>query len=269
MYEYTPGIAIDPSTGQEVADFNSGVFSNDAGKQAASAYHEQYQYNDYIGNEAEGYRHRYADLDPEVYEQYEPDYEAQLTYEDYFDGSTLTPQDNQYLRDSIGATEAGVDALREWAEYNINPDDLAEYNQAIATGDIGLIQEWVQWLAETAQEQGFDYTQVDEYEYDSEEEAAYEQAVGEFVDEAFDYYGEHNYQAATHWAYDNLPDHMIAEYDDAMDNAPFEVRAQMVDQLMAMFYQAQGVGSARSYANQQEQDDYYNDTPVAAHSNFY
>jgi hypothetical protein len=259
MYEYTPGIAIDPSTGEEVADFNSGVFSNDAGKQAANAYHEQYQYNDYIGNEAEGYRHRYADLDPSIYEQYESDFQRQATYDDYFDGSTLTPEDNQYLQDSIGATEAGKDALLEWADNNLDPDDLAEYNEAIATGDIGLIEQWVQWLAATAQEQGFDYTLIDEYDYDPEEEAAYEEATNEFIESAFEHYGQENYQAATFWAYNNLPDHMISEYDDAMDNAPFEVRQQFVNELMGMFYQAQ----------QQEQDDYYDDTPVAAHSNFY
>ena len=258
---FTPSIGYD-ANGMEVPVFDDGTFETSDGREAASAYQQDHEFSDYYGNEVDGYRHRYADYDPEVYERFEADYAEQIYSTDMFDGR-MTEADEQYLLDIVGGSDASKQALLEWGQDNLNQQDWSEFVDAM-DGDIEQMAEWINWLNEAALEQGFDasyFSHDGEYEteegYDEYDE--YEAATEQFVDEAFEYYGQDSYLDATHWAFNNLPDHMIAEYDHCMDHAPFDVRAQMVDQLMSMYYQA----------NQQEEDNYYNDNPQPAHSTFY
>ena len=254
---YTPSIGLD-ANGQEVPVFDNGVFETSDGREAASLHQQHNPYEDFIGNDAEGYRHKYADLDPERYQQYEEDYAHQITSEDLFDGK-YSNADEQYLRDIIGGTEEAKNALLAWGENHLNPQDWNEFRSAM-NGDIEQMAEWIDWLNKEALENGFDASlyaatngnsTADAYE-DVEEDDSYS-ADDEFAARAFDYFGQDNYLQATAWAYENLPPHMIEEYDNAMDSASFDVRAQYVDALMGMYLNA----------TQQQSSDYYDEPPVA------
>jgi hypothetical protein len=257
---YTPSIGLD-ANGQEVPVFDNGVFETSDGREVTTAYHQATEYNDYYGNEVEGFRHKYSELDPERYQQYEEDFVNQITSEDLFDGN-YSNADEQYLRDIIGGTEQAKNALLAWGENHLNPQDWNEFRSAM-NGDIEQMAQWIDWLNKEALENGFDAslyaatndsaatTDGNTYE-DVEEDDSYS-ADDEFAAQAFDHFGQDNYLQATAWAYENLSPEMIEEYDNAMDNAPYEVRAQYLERLMEMFYSAANSSSP----------DYYDEPPVA------
>jgi hypothetical protein len=251
---FTPGIIVNPD-GSESPDFDGGYIENSVGREATNAYQQDHEFADYYYDNDGNVHHRYGHLDPDIYQTFEEDYQEQVYSTDLFDGS-LTPEDDAYLTDLVGGEGAKV-ALLDWAYSNLNPQDLAEYDEAVSTGDVEQMAEWITWLKETAWEAGFDpELYADEFEVEEDDEYdEYLAATDEFVSSALEHYGT-DYTDATFWAYHNLPDEMIAQYDYAMDEAPFDVRQAMVNQLMGMYYQAQ-------------QDDYYNDNPQPAHSNFY
>jgi hypothetical protein len=248
---FTPGIIVN-ADGSESPDFDGGYIENSVGREAASAYEQDHEFSDYYGNEVDGYRHRFADLDPSIYERYEEDYAEQIYSKDMFDGR-MTNADEQYLLDIVGGSEASKQALLEWGEDNLNQQDWSEFLDAM-DGDIEQMAEWINWLNEVALDQGFDasyFSYDDEYEQEEEydEYDEYQQATEAFVSSALEHYGQDSYLAATHWAYNNLPDHMISQYDQMMDHPDFNLRAQMVNQLMSLYYSSQ-------------QDDYEDEAPV-------
>jgi hypothetical protein len=252
---YTPSIGY-TADGQEVPNFDTGTFETSAFKQAVSDYQQDNEFADFYYDNDGNVHHRYGHLDPDIYQTFEEDYQEQVYSTDLFDGR-ITAEDAAYLTDLVGGEGAKV-ALLDWAHFNLNPQDLAEYDAAVSTGDVEQMEAWITWLQETAWENGFDpQLYADEFEVEEDDEYdEYLAATDEFVSSALEHYGS-DYTDATFWAYHNLPDEMIAQYDYCMDEAPFDVRQAMVNQLMGMYYQAQ------------QDDDYYNDNPQPAHSNFY
>jgi hypothetical protein len=216
MATFTPGIAIDPATGEEVISFDTGHFDDGIGRNAAIARHMQSHQAQYIQSPDGSVRHEWADLDPEIYQRYEQDYVDPDEYGEQFQEMELTENDQEYLQDIVGGSEA-YQELISWAAGVLSPDDIQTYDQIMTSGDVGDMEEAVRWL----------YEQYSNYDQSTDTSS---DSVVDAVFDAIPHYGD-----ILEWASQNLSDLAIQEYDSVMESGDDDLVYQYVNNLVEMY----------------------------------
>jgi hypothetical protein len=219
MATFTPGIAIDPTTGEEVISFDTGHFDDGIGRNAAIARHMQSHPAQYVQSPDGSVRHEWADLDPEIYQRYEQDYIDPDEYGEQFQETELTENDQDYLQDIVGGSEA-YQELIAWAAGVLSPDDIQTYDQIMQSGVVGDMEEAVRWL----------YEQYSNYDHSSDTSS------DSVVDAVYDAIP--NYDEIIEWASQNLSDLAIQEYDNVMESGDDDLIYQYVNNLVELFNEA-------------------------------
>lgn len=220
MATFTPGIAIDPTTGEEVISFDAGHFDDGIGRNAAIARHMQSHQAQYVESPDGQVRHEWTDLDPEIYQRYEQDYIDPDEYGEQFEQMELTENDQEYLQDIVGGSDA-YQELIFWAANALNPDDIQTYDQIMASGDVGDMEEAVRWLCD----------QYSNYDHSSDTSS------DSVVNAVFDAIP--NYDEIIEWASRSLSDQAIAEYDSVMESGDDELVYQYVNQLLELYNESE------------------------------
>ena len=223
MATFTPGIAIDPVTGEETISFDHGVYDSGEGRQAAIAHHMHTQHHQYVQDVDGRIHHEWSDLDPERYERFEPDFVDPDEYGTQFDEMEISENDQEYLQDIVGGSDA-YNEIIAWAASALDPDDIANYDQIMESGDIGEMEEAVRWLYEQ-----FSNADLSD-DYSSNDEDS-------FVEQVYDVIP--NYDDVTAWAYENLSEEAIAEFNSVIENGGTELQAQYIDNLVALYNEAE------------------------------
>jgi hypothetical protein len=216
MATFTPSIAYDPETGEEVISFDNGVFDDGIGRNAAIARHMQSHQAQYVQSPDGQVRHEWADLDPEIYQRYEQDYIDPDEYGEQFQEMVLTENDQEYLQDIVGGSEA-YQELISWAAGVLSPDDIQTYDQIMQSGDVGDMEEAVRWL----------YEQYSNYDHSSDTSS------DSVVDAVYDAIP--NYDEIIEWASQNLSDLAIQEYDSVMESGDDDLIYQYVNNLVELY----------------------------------
>jgi hypothetical protein len=216
MASYTPGIALDPVTGEEIISFDNGVFDDGIGRNAAIARHMQTHQAQYVETPDGQVRHEWADLDPEIYQRYEQDYIDPDEYGEQFQEMELTENDQEYLQDIVGGSEA-YQELISWAANVLSPDDIQAYDQIMQSGDVGDMEEAVRWL----------------YEQYSNYDPSTDTSSDSVVDAVYDAIP--NYDEIIEWASQNLSDLAIQEYDSVMESGDDDLVYQYVNNLVELY----------------------------------
>jgi hypothetical protein len=216
MASYTPGIALDPVTGEEIISFDNGVFDDGIGRNAAIARHMQFHQAQYVEAPDGQVRHEWADLDPEIYQRYEQDYVDPDEYGEQFQEMQLTENDQEYLQDIVGGLEA-YQELISWAAGVLSPDDIQAYDQIMQSGDVGDMEEAVRWL----------YEQYSNYDHSTNTSS---DSVVDAVYDAIPNYGD-----ILEWASQNLSDLAIQEYDSVMESGDDDLIYQYVNNLVELY----------------------------------
>lgn len=219
MATFTPGIAIDPTTGEEVISFDAGHFDDGIGRNAAIARHMQTHQAQYVETPDGQVRHEWADLDPEIYQRFEHDYVDPDEYGEQFQEMELTENDQEYLQDIVGGSEA-YQELIAWAASALNPDDIQAYDQIMQSGDVGEMENAVRWL----------------YEQYSNYDPSTDTSSDLVVDAVYDAIP--NYDEIIEWASQNLSDLAIQEYDSVMESGDDELVYQYVNNLVELYNEA-------------------------------
>ena len=223
MATFTPGIAIDPETGEETISFDHGIYDSGEGRQAAIAHHMHTQHAQYVQDTDGRIHHEWSDLDPERYQQYEEDYVNPDEYGAQFEEMEISENDQEYLQDIVGGSDA-YNEIIAWAASALDPDDIQTYDQTMETGDIGEMEEAVRWLYEQFSNADFS----DDYSSDDEDS---------FIDKV--YSAIPNYDEVTAWAYENLSEEAIADFNSVIENGDTELQAQYIDNLVALYNEAE------------------------------
>jgi hypothetical protein len=216
MASYTPGIALDPVTGEEIISFDNGVFDDGIGRNAAIARHMQSHPAQYVQSPDGSVRHEWADLDPEIYQRYEQDYIDPDEYGEQFQETELTENDQEYLQDIVGGSEA-YQGLIAWAAGVLSPDDIHAYDQIMQSGDVADMEEAIRWL----------YEQYSNYDHSTDTSS---DSVVDAVYDAIPNYGD-----ILEWASQNLSDLAIQEYDSVMDSGDYDLIYQYVNNLVELY----------------------------------
>jgi hypothetical protein len=220
MATFTPGIAIDPTTGEEVISFDTGHFDDGIGRNAAIARHMQSHQAQYVEAPDGQVRHEWADLDPEIYQRYEHDYVDPDEYGEQFEDMDLTENDQEYLQDIVGGSEA-YQELITWASNVLSPDDIQAYDQIMQSGDVGDMEEAVRWL----------------YEQYSNYDPSIDSSSDSVVDAVYDAIP--NYDDIIEWASRSLGEQAIAEYDSVMESGDDDLVYQYVNQLVELYNESE------------------------------
>ncbi|WP_398328702.1 hypothetical protein [Vulcanococcus sp.] len=218
MATFTPGIAIDPTTGEEVISFDAGHFDDGIGRNAAIARHMQSHQAQYVESPDGMVRHEWADLDPERYQRLEDDFVDPDEYRQQFDQMAITAEDQEYLKDLVGGDAAYQD-LMSWASSVLVSEDINTFNTIMASGDMAQMEEAITAL--------FDHYSSSDLEGSDDPVVA---AVFDAVP---------NYDDILHWAANNLSDAAIAEYDSVMDSGEQDLIFQFVNQLVDYYNEAE------------------------------
>ena len=216
MATFTPSIAYDPETGEEVISFDNGVFDDGIGRNAAIAHHMHTHQAQYVETPDGQVRHEWTDLDPEIYQRYEQDYIDPDEYGEQFQETELTENDQEYLQDIVGGSEA-YQELISWAAGVLSPDDIQAYDQIMQSGDVGDMEEAVRWL----------YEQYSNYDHSTD---ASRDSVVDAVFDAIPHYGD-----ILQWASQNLSDLAIQEYDSVMESGDDDLIYQYVNNLVELY----------------------------------
>jgi hypothetical protein len=217
MPTFTPSIVVDPDTGEEIVSYDQGVFDSGEGRNAAIAHHMASHQAQYVTDADGRVHHEWSDLDPSRYQQYEQDYVDPDEYSQQYQQLPVTEEDQQYLHDIVGGTDAYEDLL-VWASKALDQEDINAYDQIMGSGDIGEMEAAIRWLYE----QFTNAASVD----DIDEADEFTNTVLEAVP---------NYQEIIDWGANNLSAEMIAEYNDAMDNGSDELRTAYINKLIDLY----------------------------------
>jgi hypothetical protein len=217
MATFTPSIVVDPDTGEEIVSYDQGVFDSGEGRNAAIAHHMQTHQAQYVTDADGRIHHEWSDLDPERYQKYEEDYVDPEEYAQQYQQLPVTEEDQQYLHDIVGGTDAYEDLL-VWASRALDQHDINAYDQIMGSGDIGEMEAAIRWLYDQ-----FTNAASDD---DTDEADEFTNTVLEAVP---------NYQEIIDWGANNLSAEMIAEYNDAMDNGSDELRTAYINKLIDLY----------------------------------
>jgi hypothetical protein len=217
MATFTPSIVVDPDTGEEIVSYDEGIFDSGEGRNAAIAHHMQSHQAQYVTDANGRVHHEWSDLDPERYQQYEQDYVDPDEYSKHYQQLPVTEEDQQYLHDIVGGTDAYEDLL-VWASRALDQDDINAYDQIMDSGDIGEMEAAIRWLYDQFTNAASD----DEADVSDEFTSTVLEAVP-------------NYQEIIDWGSENLSPEMIEEYNDAMDNGSDELRTAYINKLIDLY----------------------------------
>ena len=221
MATFTPSIVLDPNTGEEIVSYDQGVFDSGEGRNAAIADHMQSHQAQYVTDANGRVHHEWSDLDPARYQQYEEDYVDPDEYGTQFDQMEISDNDQEYLQDIVGGSEVYSEIVA-WAAESLDSDDIEAYDQIMMSGDIAEMEEAVRWLYEH-------YSNADELYGDSTDDS--------FIDQVYEVVP--YYDQVTAWAFDNLSEDAIAEFNNVIEYGDTQLQAQYIDQLVSLYNQAE------------------------------
>lgn len=204
MATFTPGLIIDPMTGQETITAEAGTYNSGAGREAAVADFNQSQ-QDYLST----------------------------TAETTFPGSTniqpIPPQDHQYLQDLANGY---YNEMLQWGSLNLDPEITNQYDKIMASGDVKEMEAAVRWLYKEfmSSDASFteDYSEANQ-QYTPSDSEDFAGLVYETIP---------NYDEMTDWAALNLSPELIEQYDQILGGDDDQLKAKAVAWLAQQFANA-------------------------------
>ncbi|WP_115014946.1 hypothetical protein [Synechococcus sp. UW140] len=218
----TPDISLDPTTGEEVISYDNANIDWAGQRDAVLTEFDRHQDELLTFNEFNG----------DVEHEYDTTHS-----EDFLRGAELPEYDLEQLRGLVGGDDAFND-LKQWGSQNLNPEQIQEFDQIMASNDYPVMEEAIlnlynyyleNWSGEDA------YEEYSEPEQEIEEESEQDELDIQFNESVLEHFGDENYQAMTEWAAENLRPQDIEAYDRAMDSPDHDYKSQMINWLSEQY----------------------------------
>jgi hypothetical protein len=245
-YTVTPNISYGPN-GEEIVSYKDAYIDDGAYRQhVRENFNRDNSWQDDLYYETPDgqIRHRYGDLDGEIYQRYEQDYvDGDIDADDYLKSvQYIGDEDYQSYTAIVGGPQS-YDEMLEWASRNTNSDYINWFDEQIESGDSDLIVAAIQdlyeaWSTRRYEDDGDDYVGYiddddDVYEEDDSYDSDVIEATPQFLQAVEDNYPD--YGAATQWAFDYLDEDVVSRYDNIMDYGSLQEKAEAIDQLMDLY----------------------------------
>ena len=213
-YQVTPTIKYN-ADGSEYLSYDDAVVTDSSYKEEI---HRQHVYEQESGDEdfvwdpeSQTYRHRFADLDPELLDQHGEQYA--LNPEDYeveeTDGREFSDAERDHLFGMVGGSD-NYSVLMEFAKENMPDDFIQQYDAIMQSGDMEQSQEAISVLLEAYQN------------WDGEAEEDVSEDMDELADAIYEQFGgQESYTSMLQWAATNKSQEFIDAYDAAMESGDY------------------------------------------------
>lgn len=200
------------------------------------AYEQESPEDDFVWDpETQTYRHRYADIDPELLDQYGEEYlDNPDAYEDdeEIEGHEFTGDEIEYLYNQVGGVD-NYQSLMQFAADNLDAEFIESFDAVMETGDVEAATKAIEILVNIYNGAIDDeYTEEDDEYYTDEEEQDLADSVYELVG------GENQYDMLLRFAVNTLPQEYIEAYDSAMLSNDYNLMENMVMDLQSKFQEA-------------------------------
>ena len=212
----TPDIGYDPSTGEEVINYDNASIAWAGARDRTLMEFDRHQDQLLEINEFNG----------ELEHQYEHNHS-----EDFLSGAELPDQDVEQLKGIVG----GADAYHEmtaWAAQNLPADFIQQFDAVMASNDYPAIEDTIQGLYQYYLQNATDEVEYDAYEEQDESQV---QADYEYNNSVFEHFSAEGYQDMVSWAAENLSPKDQATYDRAMDSPDFDYKGRMIGWLADIY----------------------------------
>jgi hypothetical protein len=184
--------------------------------------------------------HRYGDLDPTIYERFEPDFVDDLDGEAYLRDADITYEDLNSFKNLVGGPDNYAQMI-DWASRNLDRQSIAEFDAAIDSHDSEIIEAVIrdlyeQWSEQRYYDDGSSLYQDDEEDDEGDYNYDPTDVSDAFVAEIYEAVGgQSSYDQMLAWGADNLPESEIDSFDAIIDGGDEAAIAEAVSILFEMY----------------------------------
>jgi len=235
--EVTPRYVEHPDGRVEI-DYDNAIVVDNSYKESIHrqhTYEQEHGDDDFVWDpETQTYRHRFADIDPELLDQYGDKYlENPEAYsdDDEVGGHEFSAEEITHIYDQVNGKE-NYEALLQFAANNLSQEFIEGYDAVIQSGDMENTMEALSLLVDA-----YNNAVDGSSEYESEDEHKSEDETSELVDSIYELCGgQESYVSMLRWAADHMDESWIAAFDANMESGDYSLMSSMAQRLQSEFY---------------------------------
>lgn len=235
-YTVTPEYIEHPDGRVEISYDRAQVVNDDFRADAQQQLNYEQESDDmfYFDVESQTWRSKYADIDPELFDEYGEEYlENPEAYsdDDEVDGHVFSAEEIDYIYDQVGGKET-YETLLQFAANNLSQEFIEGYDAVIQSGDMESTMEALSLLIDAYNNAVDDSSEYDEYDEEvDDDEQMLTQSVYDLVG------GVDSYVSMLRWAAENLSEEYINAFDNTMLSGDADLMYPMVQNLQSKFYE--------------------------------